>query len=511
MDTAALPHRGPITLGLMMATIMSILDTTVVNVSLRHMQGSLSASQDQITWVVTSYIVATAVMTPVSGWLASRVGIKPLLLMAVAGFTVMSMLCGIAQDMLQMVVFRALQGIAGASIAPLCQAVLLNINPPERYGRATALFMMGNVLAPVVGPIVGAWLTESLSWRWCFFINVPAGICSIVLLWTFMPRDSRRPRPFDFLGFGSLAVAIASLQLMLDRGPSQDWFNSREICTEAWLAASGLWVFIAHTLTAKRPLFDGRLKRDRNFVSTTALSFFLNMPMYAGITLLPLMMQGLLGYPAMVAGAISVPRGAVMLATLMVIGRLDAIVNRRLLVAAGLLFCVLGFWKMTGFNLSMGSETIVWAGILQGIGQGIIFVPLSTLAFASLEPSLRPDATAIANLVRNVAGSLGIAMMQALTVFNTQAMHAALAAHLTPGSRALHGLPPVLSMHSATGPMVLNAEITRQAMMVAYIDDFWLMVVLGLVGVPLLLLVRTGRPGAAVRMNLASTKAPESL
>jgi DHA2 family multidrug resistance protein len=203
MDTATAPHRGPISLGLMMATIMSILDTTVVNVSLRHMQGSLSASQDQITWVVTSYIVATAVMTPVSGWLASRVGIKPLLLMAVAGFTVMSMMCGIAQDMLQMVVFRALQGIAGASIAPLCQAVLLNINPPERLGRATALFMMGNVLAPVVGPIFGAWLTESFSWRWCFYINVPAGVCSIVLLWTFMPRDSHRPRPFDFLGFVS--------------------------------------------------------------------------------------------------------------------------------------------------------------------------------------------------------------------------------------------------------------------------------------------------------------------
>ena len=492
-------HRGPITLGLMLATIMSILDTTVVNVALPHMQGTLSASSGQITWVVTSYIVATAVMTPITGWLVNRIGLKVLVLIAVAAFTVASMLCGIAANMEQMVAFRALQGIASAPIAPICQAVLLNINPPERYGRATALFMMGNVVAPVAGPIVGAWLTESLSWRWCFYINLPAGICSMLLLSTFMPRAAHQARQFDFLGFGSLALGIAAFQLMLDRGPSQDWFGSREICTEAALAAGGFWVFFAHTLTAKRPLFDPRLARDRNFVSTTILSFFLNMPLYAGITLLPLMMQGLLGYSAMVSGLTSVPRGALMMATLVVIGRLDAIVDRRVLVATGLLFCVLGFWRMTGFNLSMGSHSIVLAGALQGIGQGIIFVPLATLAFATVDPALRPEATAIASLVRNLAGSLGIALMQALTAFNTQAMHAALAAHITPGSLALHALPNALSPHSAKGALALNAEITRQAMMVAYVDDFWLMIALGLVCVPLLLLLRKPRAGSAVR------------
>jgi DHA2 family multidrug resistance protein len=508
VKTAAVAHRRPITLGLMLATIMSILDTTVVNVSMPHMQGSLSASSEQITWVVTSYIVATAVMTPISGWLATRVGLKPLMLIAIAGFTLASMLCGIAADMQQMVVFRALQGMAGAPIAPICQAVLLNINPPERYGRATALFMMGNVAAPVVGPIVGAWLTETLSWRWCFYINLPAGICSILLLSTFMPREGHEARRFDFLGFGSLALGIATFQLMLDRGPSQDWFGSREICTYAALAAGSSWVFFAHMLTAKRPLFDPRLARNRNFVSTTILSFFLNMPMYAGITLLPLMMQGLLGYPAMISGLVSVPRGLLMMATLVVIGRLDAIVDRRVLVAAGLLFCVLGFWRMTGFSLSMGSHSIVWAGVLQGIGQGIIFVPLATLAFATVDPALRPDATAIANLVRNLAGSLGIALMQALTAFNTQAMHVALAAHITPGSLALHALPSALPLASAKGAVALNAEITRQAMMVAYVDDFWLMIALGLVCIPLLLLLRKPRPGAAVRATDANPNSP---
>jgi DHA2 family multidrug resistance protein len=499
MNTAAVTHRGPITLGLMLSTIMSILDTTVVNVSMPHMQGTLSASSEQITWVVTSYIVATAVMTPITGWLANRVGLKTLVLIAVAGFTLASMLCGIAANMLQMVFFRALQGVASAPIAPICQAVLLNINPPERYGRATALFMMGNVAAPVVGPIVGAWLTESLSWRWCFYINLPAGICSMLLLWTFMPRATPQARRFDFLGFGSLALGIAALQLMLDRGPSQDWFGSREIRTEAAVAAAAFYVFLAHVLTAKRPLFDARLARDRNFVSTTILSFFLNMPLYAGITLLPLMMQGLMGYSAMISGLMSVPRGLLMMATLVIIGRLDAIVDRRVLVATGLFFCVLGFWRMTGFSLSMGTQSIVWAGALQGIGQGIIFVPLATLAFATVDPVLRPEATAIANLVRNLAGSLGIALMQALTAFNTQAMHAALAAHITPGSLALHSLPNTLPLHSAKGALALNAEITRQAMMVAYIDDFWLMIALGVVCAPLLLLLRKPRPGAAVR------------
>jgi DHA2 family multidrug resistance protein len=483
----------------MMATIMSILDTTVVNVAMPHMQGSLSASRDQITWVVTSYIVSTAVMTPISGWLAARVGLKALILSAVACFTVTSMLCGIAGDMQQMVIFRALQGFAGAPIAPICQAVLLKINPPERYGRAMALFMMGNVLAPVLGPILGAWLTESLSWRWCFFINLPAGIGSIVLLWTFLPREAPVARAFDFLGFGTLALGIAALQLMLDRGPSLDWFGSREICAEAALAAGSFWMFISHTLTARRPLFDARVARDRNFVSTTILSFFLNMPLYAGITLLPLMMQGLLGYPVMISGLVSVPRGALMLVTLMVIGRLDAIVDRRLLMAVGLLFCVLGFWRMTGFSLSMSTQSIVWAGVLQGIGQGIIFVPASTLAFATLNPAVLPEAAAIANLVRNFAGSFGIAVMQALTAFNIQAMHTALAAHITPGGQALRDLPFAQSLHGAHGAVAMNAEVTRQATMIAYVDDFRLMVAMGLICIPLLLLLRPKRPGAAVR------------
>ena len=508
MNAAAGANRGPITVGLMLATVMSILDTTVVNVALPHMQGSLSASSEQITWVITSYIVATAVMTPVSGWLAARLGLKPMLLLAVAGFTLASMLCGIAVDLPQIVAFRMLQGVASATIAPLCQAVLFNINPPERYGRAMALFMMGNVLAPVVGPVVGGYLTDSLSWRWCFFINLPAGIGSLLLLWTFLPKETPRPRRFDFLGFGSLAVGIAALQLMLDRGPTQDWFSSREIGVEAILAVVGLWVFLTHTLTAKHPLFDPALARDRNLVSTTLFSFFFSMLLYTGITLLPLMMQGVLGYPVMLSGLVSAPRGLIMLATLLVIGRLDAVVDRRLLVAAGLFFCVVGFWQMTRFDLAMTSGDLVKATLLQGIGQGIIFVPLSTLAFTTVSPALRPDASAISNLMRNLGGSIGIALMQALTAFNGQSMHASLAEHISSADPVVRAaLPPALSPETPAGALLLNAEITRQATMVAYVDDFRLMVMLGLLCAPLLFLLRVPRAARASADAPASSPA----
>jgi DHA2 family multidrug resistance protein len=496
VNAVAEARRGPITLGLMMATVMSILDTTVVNVALPHIQGNLSASPEQITWVVTSYMVATAVMTPLSGWLAARVGLKPMLLLSVAGFTIASMLCGVAANLPQMVFFRMLQGVASAPIAPLTQAVLLNINPPERYGRAMAVFMMGGMAAPVVGPIAGAWLTESLSWRWCFYINLPAGIGSLLLLWTFLPHEVSRPRRFDFLGFSSLALAIGSLQLMLDRGPSLDWFGSREIWVEAILTLMGLWVFLAHSATAEHPLFDRALARDRNLVLTTAFALLLNMILYAGVLLLPLMTQGLLGYPVMLSGMMNVPRGALMLAVLPLVGRLDSMVDRRLLVAFGLFICVFGFWLMTKFDLSMTSGSIAWSSAVQGFGQAFIFVPLATLAFATIRMDLRPDASTVSNLTRNVAASLGVALTQALTTFNGQVMHASLAAHIAPSDPVVRwALAPGL-LDTTQGLTALNDEVTRQAAMVAYVNDFRLMVVLGLACAPLLFLLRLPRPGA---------------
>ena len=498
MSAVSAISRGPITIGIMLATVMGALDTTVVNVALPHMQGSLSASPEQITWIITSYIVATAVTMPLSGWLSGRFGLKTMLLVCIAGFTVASVLCGMATSLPEMVLFRLLQGMLAAPLTPLAQAVLLNINPPERYGRAMALFTMAAVLAPVLGPVIGGYLTEDLSWRWCFFINVPAGICAMLLLWLFLPREEVQPRRFDFLGFGSLGIAIAAIQLMLDRGPTQDWFGSREIWIEAILAAGGFWVFLTHTLTAEHPLFDPAIARNRNFVTSTIFGFFFSVMMFTSLTLLPLMMQGVMGYSVMQSGLISMPRGVVMLLILQVAGRIDTLVDRRLLVGVGLAFVIVAFWQMAHFDLSMTGREIIWATVMQGIGQGIIFVPLSTMGFATINPGLRAEASAISNLLRNLGGSAGIATVQALTAISSQSMHASLAAHITPENAVVRASLPNIFDGASGALEALNAEITRQATMVAYVNDFRLMVVVGLCCAPLVLLLRTPRAGRAI-------------
>jgi DHA2 family multidrug resistance protein len=487
-------NRLPITIGLMLSTLMGGLDTTVVNVALPHMQGTLSATPEQITWVLTTYIVASAATMPVAAWLAARVGLKPMMLLTVTGFTGVSLLCGVAATLPQMVVFRILQGVMAAPMMPLCQAVLLNINPPERHARAIAMFTMASVVAPILGPVVGGYLTEDLSWRWCFYINLPAGIASFLLLAAFLPSSERVRRPFDFLGFGSLATAMASLQLMLDRGPTLDWFGSREVWVEAILAGGGLWVFLAHTLTAEHPLFDPAVTRDRNFVATTLVGTFVLLLTYASLTLLPLMMQGLLGYPVIWSGLLSAPRGVLMMVTLLVMGRLDAVIDRRLLVATGLSIMLLAFWLMSHFDLDVSGPQIVLATLCQGLGQGMLFVPLTTLGFATLAPSLRAEGSVVMNLCRNLGSSIGIALMQGLMAANRQTMHASLAAHLDPGDPVVRaGLPEAFSPATAQGAMALNEEITRQATMVAFVDDFRLMVMLAVVCLPLVLLLRQPR------------------
>jgi DHA2 family multidrug resistance protein len=494
--TGAPVRRGPITVGILLATTMSALDITIVNVSLPHMQGNLSASPEQITWVLTAYMVATAVMTPVSGWLASRFGIRPMLLLTIAGFTVASVLCGMATSLTEMVLFRLLQGATAAPLTPLAQAVLLNINPQSRHARAMALFTMSIVIAPVVGPVLGGYLTEDFSWRWCFFINLPAGIGALVLLWLFLPGEPGKRRPFDFLGFTSLAVALTAFQLMLDRGTTKDWFSSPEICIETGIAVTAFAMYLAHTLTAKNPLFPNSMFRDRNFVTSSVFSFFFSMLLFCSFSLLPLMMQDLLQYPVIHSGYLSAPRGLVMLAVLVVMGRIEPLVDKRLLVGVGCLIILWSFWEMSKFDLSMSGDRIVFATVLQGIGQGIIFVPLTTLGFATIAPHLRPDASAISNLSRNIGGSIGIAAIQALTVYNTQTMHSSLAGHIVPENPFMGMfLPEGLSPDTAMGALALNAEITRQARMVAYVNDFWVLTGIAAILLPLVLLLRKPKGG----------------
>jgi DHA2 family multidrug resistance protein len=493
-------RRGLITFGLMVATFVGALDATVVNVSLPHIQGNLSASAEQITWVLTSYMVASAMATPISGWLAGRIGLKPMVIACIGLFTASSVLCGLAVNLPEMILLRIVQGITFAPIPPLAQAVLLKINPPERYGRAMAAFSMATVAGPIIGPALGGYITDQFSWRWCFYMNLGPGIAAMLLLWFFLPREPIEVRRFDFLGFGSLALAIGALQLLLDRGPSQDWFGSREICIYAIIVVTGFWVYLAHTLTAREPLFDPSLARDRNFVTGTIVLFLVMLVLFGSIALLPLMTQNLMGYPAGVAGLLNMPRALVIMATLQIVGRLDAKIDRRVLAIVGVSILTVSFWRMENFDLAMGPGTIVAATVIQGLGQGFLTVPITTLALATVRPSQRTDASTVINLMRGIGGSVGVSMMQGLITVNTQVMHASLAAQVRPEDAVVRaGLPAALSPSTAAGAFALNTEITRQATMVAFIDNYRVMVITALACVPLLLLLRQPRQRAAAR------------
>jgi DHA2 family multidrug resistance protein len=487
-DIAA--RRGWITAGLMIASFMIAIDMTVVNVSLPHMQGSLSASPEQITWVLTSFIVATAVMTPLSGWMADRLGAKTMLLACIGSFTISSILCAVAVNLPQMVIFRVLQGITGAPMLPLTQAVMLNIYPPERHGRAMALFSMATILAPMGGPVLGAWLTDIASWRWCFYINVPAGAASLLLLWLGMPRQAPKPRRFDFLGFGALAVGVAALQFMLDRGPSQDWFYSPEICVEAIAAAAGFWIYLTHTLTAPNPLFDTRLARDRNFVVGALIFVVFNVVMFCALAMMPLMTQTVMGYPVLLSGMVAMSRGVAVMVMLQFAGRLDALLDRRVILGGSFLVLALSFWQFAHFDLDMTPRSIVVACTIQGIAQGLMTVPLTTLAFTTLPPELRGDGSSFIGLLRNLSGSVGISIMQAMTIVNGARMHDSLAGHVQMQDPVVRsGLSAAFSPETVQGALRLNQEITRQADMVAYLNDYRVMALACVVATPLVLLL----------------------
>jgi DHA2 family multidrug resistance protein len=485
-------NRWPITISIMLATVMNSLDTTIANVALPHMQGSVSASPEQITWVLTSYIVSAAIMTPLSGWLADRIGRKRMFLISIAGFTAASMLCGIATTLPEIVLFRVLQGVFGAALIPLSQAVLLDINPPEKHGQAMAIWGAGAILGPVLGPALGGYFTEYFTWRWCFFINLPVGILAFLGVLFFISGDRlRAAKKFDFLGFGMLTLFIAAFQMVLDRGPSQDWFQSREIWTETILAAVGLWVFVVHTLTTDHPFFDKALIRDRNFVTASVFGFFVGILLFSTMALLPPMMQTLMGYPVLTSGLVSMPRGVGSFVAMFFVGRLIGKVDTRLILMTGLTISCVSLWQMMHFDLSMTVTPFITSGVIQGFGVGLLFVPLSTLAFATIPPHLRPEGSSVYTLIRNLGSSVGISIMNALVVANTQTMHASLAGKVVASDAVVRAeLPRMLDPATTAGITSLNGEITRQASMVAYVDDFRLMFIITIACMPMLLLMR---------------------
>jgi DHA2 family multidrug resistance protein len=489
-------QRWAITISIMLATVMNSLDTTIANVALPHIQGSVQASQDQITWVLTSYIIAAAVMTPLSSWLAGRFGRKLLFLISIGGFTGASVLCGTSTSLLEIVLFRFLQGLCGASLIPLSQAVLLDIYPAHRHGQAMAIWGAGAVLGPILGPALGGWLTDNLDWRWVFLINLPVGILAFMGVWVFI-HDARAEdhKPFDFFGFGALTLALASSQLLMDRGPSQDWFSSSEIWTYAILGVIGFYLFALHTVTARHPFFDRALAQDRNFLVSTCLGFFVGVLLFSSMALLPTMMETILGYPVVTTGVVSMPRGIGSFISMFIVGQLITRVDVRALVLTGLTLSAIAVWQMTNFSLEMDSQIIIWSGLIQGLGTGMIFVPLSTLAFATLSPKLRTEGAAVYTLVRNIGSSIGISLMQAQHVAAMQTARTRLAEHITQGAPSLHDYAgSAFDMTTQAGAAMMNAFLMRQASMMAYVGDFRLLLVLTIVIAPLLLILRKPKP-----------------
>jgi DHA2 family multidrug resistance protein len=499
-------NRTAITASIMLATFMQGVDTTIANVALPHMQGSFSCSQDQIAWVVTSYIVAAAIMTPLTGWLASRFGIKYVFLISVIGFTIASALCGAATSLEQMVAYRLLQGVCGAALVPLAQSVLLQINPPEQHAKAMAVWGMGVILGPIIGPALGGWLTDDYSWRWVFYINLPVGLLAGAGIMVFIHQTRRTQlEAFDFFGFVTLSVAIGAAQMMLDRGELKDWFGSAEIWVECVIAALSLYLFIVHTATAgDRSFLNRALLKDSNCVAGTLLMFLIGIPLYGTMTLLPTMMQELMNYPVMTAGFVTAPRGIGTMIAMFTVARLVGRIDVRLIILGGMSLTIVSLWQMTGFSLQMGMGPLITSGLLQGIGLGFVFTPLSVITFSTLPRSVLTQGTAIFSLMRNIGGSVGISIVEALFVENTQIVHSQLAEHIRPDNPLARRLAAPFSLTEPHGIAALNHEVTRQAQMIAYIDDFHLMVIIIIVAAPFLLLIRRPRrapQGPAVAME----------
>jgi DHA2 family multidrug resistance protein len=484
-------NRGLVTISVMAATIMQAIDSTIANVALPKMQGTLSATQDQMSWVLTSYIIASAIMIPLTGWLAGRFGRKKVFLISIVGFTVASALCGMATSLPEIVLFRLLQGLSGAALVPLSQAILFDINRPEDFGKAMAIWGVGVTMGPILGPALGGWLTENYSWRWVFYINVPIGILAFLGLSTSMPDTEKHSHAFDFFGFVTLSLGIGCLQLMLDRGGLKDWFSSGEIVTEALIAGAAFYLFIVHTLTHSRPFLSPALFRDRNFVTADVFIFLVGVVLFATLALIPPMLQHELRYPVVITGLVTAPRGAGTMLAMMVVGRLMGKFDARLLMAIGLSLTAFSLWQMTHFSLLMDERPIIVSGILQGFGIGLTYVPLSTLAFATLPAALRNEGTAFFNLLRNIGSAIGISVVQYLLTRNTQVMHSHLAEHIMPYQPVLTTMPErAIDATNTASLLALDGAITRQASMIAYIDDFKLMMVITIAVIPLLLLLR---------------------
>lgn len=485
-------NRGLLTVGVLMAMIVYMLDATIANVALPHMQASLGATFDTITWVLTSYIIALAVATPITGWLSDSIGSRNLFLIAVGGFVLASMACGASVNLEEMVLFRFIQGVMGAFIGPLSQTAMLDINPPSRQARSMSVWGMGIMIAPIMGPIIGGWLTESYNWRWVFYVNLPVGLLAFGLLWLFLPSRPITRRNFDLFGFGVLAIALSSLQLMLDRGTDQDWFESTEIWIEAIIAASAVWVFSVHLFTKQNTIIDARLLKNSNMATALVFQLIIGLMMMAVMALMPPMLQRVYGYDVLDTGVLLAPRGIGILVAMFISSRLISKLDPRYIIMTGLTIASLSMWQMTRWSLVMDSTPIVVSGIFQGLGMGLCFMPVNSMAFSTLDSRYRTEGASILNLFRSLGGSVGISIVTAVLGQNVQTSHSDLSSHITSSSMSAVD-PATADRFGVVGDTVMamiNAEVNRQALMIAYLDDFKLIMYILFCALPIILMMR---------------------
>jgi DHA2 family multidrug resistance protein len=501
-DTTRVAHRGLITASAMLAMLMQTLDSTIANVALPYMQGSMSASSDEVTWVLTSYVIAAAIMTAPVGWMARRFGRKKLFIGCLIGFTIASMLCGAAQTLDQLVIFRLLQGMCGAAIAPLSQATMLDIYPFSKRAQAMAIFSMGVTMGPIMGPTLGGWLTDAYSWRYVFYVNLPFGILAITGLLIFMKETpSQDGLRFSWYGFAMLALGCGSLQLMLDRGQELDWFASREIMTEAVMAALGFYLFIVHMFTSEKPFLSLGLFKDRNFIAGMVMVFCISSVMLATAALLAPYLQNLAGYPVYTAGLAMAPRGIGMIGSMFLASRLGMMVDQRKIMACGLLILGWALYQMSTWTPDVTQEQMMLTLVLQGFSIGLVFNPMSVMAYTNLSPQLRGEGTALQSLARNIGSAIGVSVTSFTLTRGVQTTHAEIAAGITPFDRVLQMgdyTSRVLNPLTHRGAALLDDMIMRQARIIAYNNDFRLMILT--IVPPLLLLAfmrRHARPEPA--------------
>jgi DHA2 family multidrug resistance protein len=490
-------RKAVVTGAIMLATVMQTLDSTIANVALPHMQGSMAATQDQISWVLTSYIIAAAIATPLTGFLSVRFGRKRLLAISVVGFTVTSMLCGAAMNLDEIVIFRLAQGVFGASFVPLSQAIMLDMFSIEQRGKMMALWGVGVMVGPIAGPALGGWLTDSYSWRWVFYINVPFGILAFLGIMSGLVESKLdRARRFDWLGFVFLSVTIAAMQLMLDRGNVKDWFSSPEILVEGLIAGFAFYLFAVHSATAQRPFIDLQLFKDRNLMVGLSIMFIVGFVLYATMALMPPYLESLMDFPVVTTGIVLAPRGFGTMIAMVIAGRIINIIDMRVIIGFGLALASFSLWQMTHFNLEISTRIIVMTGLVQGFGLGFIFAPLTTISFATLDPALRTEGTSFYSLLRNVGSSVGISTSETMISRLTQINHASIAERVTTTNPIYRpeSMPQFMDLAKPEGLAMLNAEVTRQAAAIAYIDDFRLMMFLTLLAIPLLYLMRPAKP-----------------